>query len=108
MNKSVVQLVEEWYGQHSATLSRVSTQLSIRSIDAADVATRVVEIRMETPLLLLSASFWNHGSVSVLVINKESKAEMVIDDRKLEPVDDIPLLLDGYFRRIADLGGSRG
>ena len=100
MDNSVVEQVEKWYGQHSSSLSRVSTRLSIRSKDAADAVTGQVEIRIETPILLASLTFWNHGSVSVLAVNKDSKAELILDDRKLEPRDDIPLLLDRYVRQI--------
>jgi hypothetical protein len=103
MENSVVQQVEKWYGHHSAALSRISTQLSIRSLDAADAVEGKVEIRVETPRLLASVTFWNYGpSVSVLAVDKRLRRDLTLDDRKLDPSDDVSSLLDGYFRKITD------
>jgi hypothetical protein len=101
VDDSIVQQVEKWYGQHSAALSRISTQLSIRSKDAADDVTGKVEITVETPRLLASVTFWNHGpQVSVLVVDKRLRKDRILDDRKLDSGDDVRSLLDGYFCKI--------
>jgi len=100
MNGSVVQEVEKWYAEHSASMSKVCTEHSIGSKDPGDSAKGKVEIRMETPQVLASVTFWNDRNVSALVIDKPSKTERVLDDRPLISSYSVTAMLDGYYRQI--------
>ena len=76
-------------------------------MEPTDIVLGQVELRIETIATVGSITFWNHGSVSALAINKQSRAEHVLDDRKLQPSDSVPSLLDRYFREITELESSR-
>ena len=102
MSGSVVQQVEGWYAEHSASLSRATVQLWIQSMKPT-AAEGKVAIGMETSTVLASLTFWNQGDVEVILVDKRSRGEQILDDRKLGSGDDIPSLLDGYVRRISSL-----
>ncbi|MFZ0320987.1 MAG: hypothetical protein WAL56_17805 [Candidatus Sulfotelmatobacter sp.] len=99
MNNSVAKQVEEWYGEHSKALSSASIRLRIRSINPSDAKEGKAAIEIETAATLASVALWNLGDVSFTTIDKRSGRE-VVSDRRLTSGDDIPSLLDGYFRSI--------
>jgi hypothetical protein len=99
MNNTVAQQVEKWYAEHSESLSPTSTKLRIRSIRPGDAIEGKVAIEMETREMLASAAFWNWGDVTFITVNKQSGKEKVVD-RKLGSSEDIPSLLDVYFREV--------
>jgi len=96
---SIVQQVEQWYSQYSAA-PHADTRLSMRSQDPTDMVLGKVEIRIETPMRLGSLTFWNHGSVSAIAINNQSRTEQVLDDRPLQIEDNVFSLLDSYLHEI--------
>jgi hypothetical protein len=104
MNNTIAQQVEKWYAEHSESLSHMSTKLRIRSIEPSDAIEGKVAIEMETQEMLASVAFWNLGDVSFITVNKQSGKENVVD-RKLGSSDDIPSLLDGYFREVTGSAG---
>lgn len=97
---TIVQQVEKWYADHSAALGRRGARTSVQSIHPSDVMRGLVEIRVETALVLASVSFWNDGNVSAFAVDKQSKAERSLDDRPLQTQDHVPALLDMYFNEI--------
>ncbi len=99
---SIVRQVEAWYAARSTTIERSGIRLSIQSKDPADKTRGKVEVRVETPSALASVTFWNHGSVSVLTADKESRAEHVLDDRPIQSQDDVSSLLEKYLREIIE------
>jgi hypothetical protein len=105
MNNTLAQQVEKWYAEHSASLSEISTKLRMTSIQPRDAVKGSVAIEIETPEMIASAAFWNwNGDMSFITVNKRSGKEKVVD-RKLGSCDDIPSLLDGYFREVTDSAG---
>ena len=98
---SIVQQVEQWYSAHSAVPQK-DIKLSMHSHHPADINLGAVEIRIETPAMLGSLTFWNHGSVSALAINTQSRTEHVLDDRPLQLEDDVSSLLDRYLHEIIE------
>ena len=98
---TIVEHVEDWYGKH---LDRLKTQwaaTSIRSFESPDPVHGKVEIRAESASVAASVTFWNSGNVTVLRLDLPAKRDSVIDDRKLSNTEDVRLLLDSYFRRLA-------
>jgi hypothetical protein len=104
MNSTIAQQVEKWYAEHSEWLTDMSTKLRVRSIEPSDAIEGKVAIEMETPEMLASVAFWNPGDVSFITVNKQSGKEKV-DDRKLRSSDDIPSMLDDYFREVTGSAG---
>jgi hypothetical protein len=96
----IVEQVEKWYEEHSKSLSDVTSSHELRSRDSADPTKGAVEIRVETASVIASVAFWNLGTVSAALINKESKEETALDERALNAMESVPLLLDDYFRQI--------
>jgi hypothetical protein len=100
---TVVQQVEEWYAKHSERISQTGICSSIRFKDSTDITKGKVEIRIETPVLLVSLTFWNHGSVTALAVEKPSRTEHIFDDRRLESADSVQSLLDRYLHQINNI-----
>jgi hypothetical protein len=75
------------------------------SIQPRDAVKGSVAIEIETPEMIASAAFWNwNGDISFITVNKRSGEERV-DDRKLRSSDDIPSMLDDYFREVTGSAG---
>jgi hypothetical protein len=98
---TIVEDVEDWYGKHVERLKTQWTATSIRSLKSPDPVHGKVEIRAESASVAASITFWNSGNVTVLRLDLPAKRDSVIDDRKLSPTDDVGLLLDSYFWRLA-------
>jgi hypothetical protein len=52
--------------------------------------------------LRTSVTFWNQGDVEVITVNKVTRKESILDDRKLTPADNIESLLSRYFQQIVE------
>jgi hypothetical protein len=52
------------------------------------------EIRVETQNTLASVTFWNQGDVAVLTVDRATRKESILDDRKLTAEDEIESLLN--------------
>ena len=104
MNNTVVQQVEKWYAEHALSLSEIAIKLRMSSIQPRDAIEGKVAIEIETPEMIASACFWNWGDVTFITVNKRSRKEKV-DDRKLRSSDDIPSMLDDYFREVTGSAG---
>lgn len=99
MSSTIVRRVEAWYKEHSESLAKYYAPLHIRSVEG-DSAHGKVEIALETPLMLVSITFWNSAEVMALVVDKKLKKDAILDDRKLLFNEDIESLLDDYVRKL--------
>src|ERR1700675_4018874 len=99
MNNTVVQQVEKWSADQALCLWEIAIKIRMSSIQPRDAIEGKVAIEIETPEMIASASFWNWGDVTFITVNKRSRKEKV-DDRKLRSSDDIPSMLDDYFREV--------
>jgi uncharacterized protein YuzE len=106
LNSAIVRQVENWYLEHSESQLKVCTRFFIRSIDS-DALDGKVEIGLETASTVASITLWNRGAVMVIAIDKQSKKDLVLDDRKLEPDEDVRGLLDRHVRKLTDLEGGQ-
>jgi hypothetical protein len=102
---TIVQSVENWYGSNVDRLKTEWEALSIRSQASADLVHGKVEIRAESSSIAASVTLWNTGDVTVLRIDLPAKRDSVVDDRKIAASEDVGLLLDSYFRRLASPAG---
>ena len=50
-----------------------------------------------------SITFWNKGDVEVLVLDKVNKRDYPLDDRVLNPGEDVSGLLNSYSERVLAL-----
>jgi hypothetical protein len=65
-------------------------------------------IAVETQTTLASVTFWNQGDVEVITVDKATRKESILDDRKLTSSDNIESLLNGYFQQIFEHGPQPG
>jgi|ERR1700732_603627 len=99
-----VEQVEKWYAAHEERLARKCSVLRINTLTPLDEMRGKAAITVETQTTLASVAFWNQGDVTVLTVDRETRKESILDDRKLTPVDDIESLLDHYFQQIVEPG----
>jgi len=97
---TIVDQVKNWYRENVQRFGESLSKVNINS-NTADPVRGAVVIEMETRALVASITFWNKGDVCVLGLHKQTKEDMIFDDRTLNPSEDIPTLLDRYFQEIA-------
>jgi hypothetical protein len=95
-----VEQVEKWYASHEEKLARECSVLRINTLMPLDEMRGKAGITVETQTTLASVTFWNQGDVEVLTVDKATRKESILDDRKLTAADEIELLLNRYFQQI--------
>lgn len=97
---TIVEQVQDWYRDN---VERVEPEVksAIRS-NLVDPVRGSVTIELETPSVLGTITFWNTGMVAVLGLHKETKKDFILDDRKLNPEENLPALLDRYVHQILE------
>jgi hypothetical protein len=95
-----VEQVEKWYAAHEERLARHCSVLRINTLTPLDEMRGKTEIRVETQTTLASVTFWNQGDVAVLTVDRATRKESILDDRKLTAEDEIESLLNRYFQQI--------
>jgi hypothetical protein len=102
MMKTIAEQVEAWYRENVGNHAVKFTKMTVGSNQPADPTQGSAGIELETPVFVASITFWNKGDVTVLGLHKESKKDFIFDDRVLRPGEQIPALLDRYFRQITE------
>lgn len=95
-----VQQLEKWYAAHEDDWRGECLVLRIKTLMPGDEMHGKGGIDVETQTILASLTFWNQGDVEVIAINKVTRKESILDDRKLTPADHLDSLLNLYFHQI--------
>jgi hypothetical protein len=97
-----VQQLERWYAAHEEGLAPQCSVLRMNTLVSGDEMCGKGGIDVETQTTLASVTFWNQGDVEVITVNKVTRKESILDDRKLTPADNIESLLNHYFQQIVE------
>jgi len=97
-----VQQLEKWYAAHEAGLARQCLVLRMNTLMPGDEMRGKGGIDVETQTTLASVTVWNQGDVEVITVNKVTRKESILDDRKLTSADSIESLLNRYFQQIVE------
>jgi hypothetical protein len=101
--ETIVRQVEDWFAKNCRLLSRSFPVLKFSLMQPSDQAKGKVGIQVDGPIAGASISFWNKGDVQALVLDKVSKRDYSLDDRVLNPAEDVSALLSSYCARILAL-----
>lgn len=102
--KTIVETVEDWYASKRCEQSEVYRNLYVHSYKSDNAKDGKIEMRYESAQVLASITLWNRGFVMVLTLNKITGKDQTLEDRALNPQDDLYLLLDRYCRAIMGQG----
>src|SRR5260370_4679106 len=105
---TIVEQIEKWYSENGRRWSTHDAHSRIRLMEGADQIHGKVVIELQTPHTVATITVWNKGDVEVLGVDKKSRKDWILDDRKLTAADDIAALLEGYFQEIITLNDLRG
>jgi hypothetical protein len=95
-----VEQVEKWYAAHEEKLAPQCSVLRLNTLMPLDEIRGKAGIAVETQTTLASVTFWNQGDVEVITVDKATREESILDDRKLASADEIESLLNRYFQQI--------
>jgi hypothetical protein len=95
-----VKQVEKWYSAHEERLAPQCSILRIKTHEPLDEVRGKAVIEVETQTTLAMVTFWNKGDMEVITIDKVTRTESILDDRKLTAADEIESLLNRYFQQI--------
>jgi hypothetical protein len=99
----IVQQVRAWYSEREEYLSTVCNKKQIAWTEADDLDGEIV-IGLDAPMVALSVSIFNNGRISTQALNKASKEMVSLDERPLEPDEDLAMILDCYVQRLVPPG----
>jgi hypothetical protein len=100
---TIVRQVEDWFASNCRLLSRSFPVLRFSLMQPSDEVRGKISIQVDGPVAGASMTFWNKGDVEVLVLDKVNKRDYPLDDRVLNPADDISGLLSSYCERVLAL-----
>ena len=103
---TIVRQVEDWFTNNCRLLSQTFPILKFSLIQPSDPVQGNVSIQLDGPNAGTSIAFWNKGDVQVLVLDKVNKRDYPLDDRVLNPVEDISGLLSSYSERVLALANN--
>ena len=104
--ESTVREVEDWFAKNCRLLSRSFSVLKFSLMEPSDPAKGKVTIQVDGPIAGASITFWNKGDVEVLVLDKINKRNYSLDDRVLNPLEDVSGLLSSYCERVLALANN--
>lgn len=91
---TIVRQVEDWFANNCRLLSRSFPVLKFSLMQPSDQVKGKISIQVDGPVAGASMTFWNKGDVEVLVLDKVNKRDDPLDDRVLNPAEDISGLLN--------------
>ena len=100
---TIVLQVADWFASNCRLLSRSFPVLKFALMHPSDEVQGKVSIQVDAPMAGASITFWNKGDVEVLVLDKVNKRDYPLDDRVLNPGEDVSSLLTTYSERVLAL-----
>jgi len=100
---TIVLQVADWFASNCRLLSRSFPVLKFSLMQPPDQAQGKASIQVDAPTAGASITFWNKGDVEVLVLDKVNKRDYPLDDRVLNPGEDVSGLLNLYSERVLAL-----
>jgi hypothetical protein len=100
---TIVLQVADWFASNCRLLSRSFRVLKFVLMQPSDLVKGKVSIQVDAPMAGASITFWNKGDVEVLVLDKVNKRDYPLDDRVLNPGEDVSGLLTSYSERVLAL-----
>lgn len=100
---TIVLQVADWFASNCRLLSRSFPVLKFALMQPSDEVQGKVSIQVDAPMAGASITLWNKGDVEVLVLDKVNKRDYSLDDRVLNPGEDVSSLLTTYSERVLAL-----
>jgi hypothetical protein len=103
---TIVLQVADWFAGNCRLLSRSFPVLKFSLMQPSDQVQGNVSIQVDAPMAGASITFWNKGDVEVLVLDKVNKRDYSLDDRALNPGEDVSGLFDLILGESACFNGK--
>ena len=100
---TIVLQVADWFASNCRLQSRSFPVLKFALMQPSDEVQGKVSIQVDAPMAGASITFWNKGDVEALVLDKVNKRDYPLDDRVLNPGEDVSSLLTTYSERVLAL-----